>query len=178
MLMDAVADLRAAHWREELDPRNLQASASDAAAQALARTDLIFMLANQLALLDLTTLTQYPPPSAPAPTPPTTEDLESRGILRAFRQHWQYHHVDDHLSRQIVAVSDPNDILSYMVSAGDVSIASENLIVANVYLGVARNWFDLFAWPVSAHLNYLTNADVMDIIACGMTANMINRCAP
>jgi hypothetical protein len=171
ILMDAVANLRAVH------PAGRNALAgTDAAAKLLKHTDLVFMLANQLALLDMTTLTQYPPPSAPPAAGAPTAQLESNGVLAAFRRHWHDHFAGARRPRQIVAVSDPNDILSYLVSAGNVSIQDENMIIANVYLGVARNWFDLFAWPPSAHLNYLTNDDVMDIIACGMTGNSIEHC--
>ncbi len=176
MLFDAIADLRAAHSREEAGaPR---ASEHNAAAKALARTDLIFMLANQLALLDLSTLTQWPPPTAAQSTALTSPEEAQRGnALRAFARHWDAYHAT-HSRRQIVAISDPNDILSYLVSSGDVpsSNAADPTVIANVYLGVARNWFGLFAWPPDAHLNYLTNSDVMDIIACGMTGNTINAC--
>ena len=33
------------------------------------------------------------------------------------------------------------------------------------------------ASPFSAHLNYLQDDDVADIISCGMTGATINRCA-
>jgi len=177
MLFDAIADLRAAHSQAEAGAH--WAADTDAAAKALARTDLIFMLANQLALLDLSTLTQWPPPPAATQSaqPTTTEKIEDSSALRAFRQHWDAYHAT-HSSRQIVAISDPNDILSYLVLTEDVlpSNAADPTVIANVYLGVARNWFGLFAWPPYAHLNYLTNSSVMSIIACGMTGNTINPC--
>lgn len=180
ILMDAFADLRAAH--PSVRPSSLRSAAlgTDAAAKVLARADLLFMLANQLALLDLTTLTQYPPPPAPPTSAATTKKLESRGILNAVLQYWPSQRNNSFPLHQIVAISDPNDILSYKVSSRDIPgpLAEKNVVVANVYLGVARNWFDLLAWPPAAHLNYLTNNDVMDIITCGMNGNAIIRCNP
>ena len=174
MLMDAIADIRAAHASPRADGRPPAPADTDAAAIALERTDLIFMLANQLALLDLTTLTTFP-------IPPGEAAGEGGRMLDGFRRHWDRHHqrVDDR-RRQIVAVSDPNDLLSYLVSSGDVTGTPPHdpTVVANVYLGVARNWLDLFAWPVSAHVNYLTSRDVMDIMGCGMTGDAINACPP
>lgn len=181
MLMDAIADLMV-YYHDLAETPGAQPNVLNAAGKALARTELVFMLANQLALLDLTTLQQYPPPASPSATPAKAEAEadNSAGMLRAFLRHWRgYHHDPDSknvLPRQIVAVSDPNDILSFLISPGNVGIANEKLIVANVYLGVARNWFNLFASPWDAHDNYLTDQNVMNILACGMTGNTIDAC--
>jgi hypothetical protein len=179
MLMDAIADLQVYH-HDLSDTPGAQPHPANAAAKALARTNLIFMLANQLALLDLTTLQQYPPPTTAPAAPANAEQDESGGMLRAFRRHWRAYHRDAGTKtgrpRQIVAVSDPNDILSFLVSPGTVGVADNDLIVANVYLGEARNWFNLFASPYAAHLNYLTDQTVMNILVCGMTGNTINPC--
>jgi hypothetical protein len=177
MLFDAIADLKAAHAAKEKELRT--ASPTNAAAKVLTRTQLVFMLANQLALLDLTTLTQWPPPAVTSATGSSgREEPESHGMLMAFQQHWSSYHTTP-IPRQIVAISDPNDILSYLVTANDVSASDPGsaTVVANVYVGVARDWFGLFALPTDAHLNYLTSPKVRDIIACGMTGDTINPCS-
>ncbi len=128
MLMDAIADLREAHdaARRAAGRDPTVPSQRDAGAKLLARADLIFMLANQLAQLDLTTETAYPP------TPPSPENPRSGRMLRRFVGHWRAAHDDTgpKRRRQIVAISDPNDILSYEISAGAID-ASKGTTIAN-----------------------------------------------
>lgn len=178
MLMDAIADLKAAHMGETPDDAGGKTS-DNAAAIMLSRTDLVFMLANQLALLDLTTQS---PDLLPQPGPRTVTDgreLEMHGALGAFMDYWRAlrRRADKTAPRQIVAISDPNDLLSYRLSPNEIDVADDT-IVANVYLGVAWNFANLGAWPVSAHLNYLTDPTVMKIMVCGMTGDTVVPCSP
>ncbi|HUA51916.1 MAG TPA: hypothetical protein VMB81_07115 [Candidatus Sulfotelmatobacter sp.] len=172
MLFDAVADLKA-HHSPGMGTAAPASHPRDASAKLLSSTDQVFMLANQLALLDLTTATAFP--SAPGDDPAHVKPL------RAFADRWKEVHDADptrpRRGRQIVAISDPNDLLSFVVTAGAIDV-SGGTTVANVYLGTAPDWFGLFASPASAHNNYLTDTDVMDIIACGMSGNRILRCTP
>jgi hypothetical protein len=196
MFADAVADLRVANAQldHQFPPQphefdSYVGSAHDAGAVILEQTELVYMLANQLAILDLTTAMQ--PPTGPStlgslqcrqlPVHGTVEEAESSGVSKSLIDQWrcghemapQAHKTPD---QQIVAFSDPDDLLSYMVSRNDVqaSAGSDNTHVANIYLGVTPTILGLLANPVDAHLNYLTNSTVMKIIACGMTGNDVN----
>jgi hypothetical protein len=179
MLMDAIADLQAAHPNEHV--AGITAPMSDnAAAMMLYRTGLLFMLANQVALLDLTMEATYPPPSARQGQSATDgRELEPHGALGPFMHYWKAFRrpADEAMPRQIVGVSDPNDLLSYLLSPGEIDIPDDT-VVANVYLGVAWNVANLAAWPVSAHVNYLTDPTVMNIMVCGMTGNTVVPCTP
>jgi hypothetical protein len=133
----------------------------------------IFMLANQLKMLDLST---------------RTDEEQTSRVADRFRATWDAVHVarpeteGKRPSRQILAISDPNDILSWEITRNE--IRQPGVTVANVYLGTTGELFGFYhlpiwqlaASPVSAHTNYLQDDDVMDIIACGMTGPAINRC--
>ncbi|HKM74061.1 MAG TPA: hypothetical protein VJX94_29050, partial [Stellaceae bacterium] len=135
--------------------------------------DQIFMLANQLKMLDLST---------------RTSEQQSSQVVKRFRATWTAIHATrqrterELSSRQVLAISDPNDVLSWEVTKSEFEVPG--ITVANIYLGTAGEIFGLSSvpiWrlaasPVAAHLNYLQDDDVMDIIACGMTSSMINRC--
>ncbi|WP_158817170.1 hypothetical protein [Methylocapsa sp. S129] len=169
MVMDALADIyRPASHRKP--PESF-----DASTKAACYLDQIFMLANQLKMLDLTT---------------RTSEIETPRIVQRFHEVMNSPRVQTCRSarglrsRQIIAISDPNDILSWEVTSKEFDRPNEN--VANVYLGVTGEYFGLYRLPVlevaaspsGAHLNYLQSDDTMDIIACGMTGSSINRCAP
>jgi hypothetical protein len=179
MLMDAVADLQAAHPNEDVS--GIAAGTSDnAATMMLYRTGLLFMLANQLALLDLTTEATYPPVSPrQGPSANDGRDPEPHGALGPFMRYWKASRrpADAAMPRQIVGVSDPNDLLTYLLSPGEIDVPDDT-VVANVYLGVAWNVANVAASPVSAHVNYLTDPTVMNIMVCGMTGNAVAQCTP
>ena len=137
----------------------------------------IFMLTNQLKMLDLTT---------------RTSEEQSSEVMKRFRGNWdaiqskQKRPEHELPQRQILAISDPNDILSWEVTKGETSdFERRHATIANIYLGTTGEIFGLdripiwqvAASPISAHTNYLSNDDVMDIVACGMTGPIINRCS-
>ena len=59
---------------------------------------------------------------------------------------------------QIVAWSDPSDLLTYRVPALD------DALVVNAYVQNAPHWFGLFENPTTAHANYVKNRHVLDVI--------------
>jgi len=168
MLMDAMADIyKRPRNRAEREARN--------AAEKVGRElNLIFMLANQLKMLDLST---------------KKSEGGASEVVEGFRASWKAARRwgakgEPEAKRQLVAISDPNDILSWEVT--DTEFNRPEFTVANVYLGTTGEFFGLYRAPIApiaalpdrAHLNYLKDDDVMDIIVCGMTGNTINRCAP
>jgi hypothetical protein len=135
--------------------------------------DQIFMLANQLKMLDLST---------------RTSEEQAPQIVRRFGETWGAFYLPrrrserELSSRQVLAISDPNDILSWEVTSSEFEVPK--ITVANIYLGTTGEIFGLSSmpiWrlaasPIAAHANYLEDDDVMDIIVCGMTGLTINRC--
>jgi len=73
----------------------------------------------------------------------------------------------------LVAFTDPSDVLSYTLQTA--RYAQEGATVYNVLVSNAPIWFGQLERPDTAHLNYLENADVARLIACGQPASP--RCA-
>jgi len=167
MLMDAMSDIYHPPTTEAVSEER------NAAVKVGRYLDQIFMLANQLKMLDLST---------------RTSEVQAPQIVRRFGATWEAVHsprrrtARELSSRQVLAISDPNDILSWEVTKDEFEIP--RVTVANVYLGTAGQFFGLphlpiwplAASPVAAHTNYLQDDDVMDIIVCGMNGSTINRC--
>ena len=65
----------------------------------------------------------------------------------------------------LVAFTDPNDLLSYRLLPA--RYAAPDVAVADVLVSNARTWLGLIENPVAAHLNYLANPAVGELIACG-----------
>jgi len=167
MLMDAMSDIY--H-----PPPAKQIPEGQSAAVKVGRyLDQIFMLTNQLKILDLYT---------------RTSEVQAPQVVRRFGATWEAIHraprrtPGESSSRQLLAISDPNDILSWEVTKGEFDVP--RFTVANIYLGTAGQFlglpnlpiWGLAASPVAAHTNYLQDDNVMDIIVCGMTGSTINRC--
>jgi hypothetical protein len=184
MLMDAIDD--EIEHEQAVHRKNL----TSPGARIAKNTRYVYMLANQLALLDLTTLDTYPYPETP-PTPDTCPTITKHRLLDKFSCDWAAAHGlpaaattsgNNHL--QIVAFSDPNDILSYLVSRADIGLppdASEpqRRFYTNVYL--YNREFDIpffFADPYGAHLGYLNNPQVLDLFVCGMTNGSVKQPCP
>jgi hypothetical protein len=167
MVMDAMSDIY------HPPPPETVSDERSAAAKVGHYLDQIFMLANQLKMLDLST---------------RTSEVQAPRVVRRFRAIWDAIHSTrrrterELSSRQVLAISDPNDILSWEVTPNEFEVPG--ITVANIYLGTTGEIFGLSnlpiwglaASPVSAHTNYLQDDDVMDIIVCGMTGSTINRC--
>jgi hypothetical protein len=177
MLMDAIDDdLR----REHCAPNTL-------ASKILRNTKFIYMMANQLALLDLSTLRGYPQrlggsraddnlahrfatcwekAKLDAPSPVTTvSDQEAASA-----------------EEQVVAFSDPNDILTWLVKRKNLKLPRSDwgsAQLTNVYL--SNDEFSiplLFSEPSTAHGGYLDNPTVLEMLVCGMDKGAIKACLP
>jgi hypothetical protein len=147
-----------------LTPSNSDAAKEDSAARyILERTSLVYFFANQLALLELANVAE---PSAAGLTQSQetakTRALSSRMIAwKNLRLDYEQRHsgTDKPAAKppQVIAWSDPSDLLSWYVPAMD------GLVIANLYL---RNtwWHWLFANPEEAHDNYASNKQVLRVI--------------
>jgi hypothetical protein len=183
MLMDAIDD-QLTRSRRPL---------TTAAAQVLQRTQFVYMMANQLALLDLTTLTSYAQSAAeaqPQTAAPSTRRFPE--MVRRFAKEWsnlrlaarvrvrtqmQNPQAVPAADEQIVAFNDPNDILSWLVQNQNVGLPK--VFLANVYL--SNNEFTippLFSDPTVAHTGYFDNRTVLETMICGMQNGAVGSCLP
>jgi hypothetical protein len=137
------------------------------------RTSLVYFFANQLQMLEMTNLENGPP--APlglfqsrglAPPPiPTNPAANFRSLVNQWKQMQTTFqarlHPRDHTgeeSVQVVAFSDPSDVLTFRVPRiGDVD-------VTNLYVKNALRWFWLFEPPGAAHGNYARNKSVLKVM--------------
>jgi hypothetical protein len=131
--------------------------------QASRRLGLLFMAGNQLPILGL-----------------AEQDIGQRGqrqdaraaqepdALRRFlelRRRQAAPRAETFGRLAVVAFSDPNDLLTYRLLPA--RYAAPDVAVADVLVSNAGSWLGLLENPVAAHLDYLANPHVGDMIACG-----------
>jgi hypothetical protein len=117
--------------------------------QVLAQTSSVYFLANQLRLLELANLDVSPAQNM-------LKNLESWGRLRRqYQSGLVAPSSNDLLPPQIVAWSDPSDLLSWNVP--DLNV----VLVRNITVKNATHWFWLIENPAAAHANYATNHRVI-----------------
>ena len=79
----------------------------------------------------------------------------------------------------IIAFSDPNDDLSFLLPSLSDGSTGPAITVQNVLVQNAPEYLWLFEDPKAAHLGYYLNPDharILDVIFCGMTADGVARC--
>jgi hypothetical protein len=160
-----------------------------ASGKILDNTDYIFMMANQVALLDLTTLRNYPSQPEGAP-------LENAHAKR-FVECWKPRQLSPAAlpqpadrtpppealeGKQVVAFSDPNDILTWEVDKKNLGFPRPewpHVKLTNVYLQNGEFSIPgLFSEPTTAHNGYLNNQTVLELIVCGMSKGAVTACLP
>jgi hypothetical protein len=151
-----------------------QNSTEDQALRYVAeRTSLIYFFANQVPILELADLKagSSPPlaasgpdiaavPDVAQPSAPSETALISQWaqVHAAFEQRVHPNDAGAQTKMQIVAFSDPSDLLTWRVpKLRDVN-------VVNVYVQNALHWLWLFESPTDAHDNYASNRNVMRVM--------------
>jgi hypothetical protein len=174
MLMDAIDD--------ELGRAT---SGPTAASRLVGSTRFIYMMANQLPLLDLSTLPGYPAyVDAAGESQWTSTASKFLGHLRDLtpKSGGQLLNGGAAFDRQVIAFSDPNDILSYLVRPGALGLPPSQdpaLFLSNVYMGNGELSIPgLVSNPVGAHLGYFTNRRVIDLLVCGMDHGKVKQPCP
>jgi hypothetical protein len=122
----------------------------------IAQTKYIFMLANQLPLLELSERASSPNKKTSVQS---LRDLVQRRseVLRAFKF--------PYLNLRLVAFSDPNDLLGYPLESSDVP---SNVSFSNVIISVERSAIlGVFAWPITAHTGFDQSAKALDLLVFG-----------
>jgi hypothetical protein len=127
----------------------------------LGHTNNIYMLADQLPMLELSEVGGVNPEKYK----PTHSIQDLARTRYEFVRRNRPEIAKELLPLHVVAFSDPNDLLSYPVDTSDVSngIAFSNAIVSverNAILGV-------FAWPITAHTGHDKSNEVLDLMAFG-----------
>jgi len=138
------------------------------------RTSLVYFFANQLEMLEITNLESAPSSStiamkpralAPAPMVPTSPAANFRTLVNRWKDYQTSFqgvlHPSDVASRekvQVVAWSDPSDVITYRVPK------IGNVEVVNLYVKNSTRWFGLFESPTKAHGDYAKNIDVLRVM--------------
>lgn len=122
------------------------------------RTRMIYMFANQLPLL---CLTRY------AKKDTVCEEKKEVTIKETF-------------TTKIVAISDPNDLLSYPLKSWQLTLIGLAGDPTNVFVDLVPWWYPGLliglADPYAAHTGHDTNDDVIAIVACGTSGKSIKKC--
>jgi len=125
----------------------------------LLRTFNIYMLANQLPLLGL----------ADIPTPLTDGERAARNSLQELIRARKAVSHNESRPFTIIAISDPNDLLSYPIPKGfGKSEETRDYQFINVITPIARKYaLGTVAHPGKAHTGHADTPFVVDIIAHG-----------
>jgi hypothetical protein len=128
---------------------------SGAVAELMERTHYLYFFANQFALLEMGRLTRLSSSASDAAARSAGDGLSPLQAL----QRWAAK--DAALTdrpRQIVAFSDPSDILTFRVPA------MSGVTVVNLYDRNTPRWLGLYADPGKAHTGHLSNKSVWKIL--------------
>jgi hypothetical protein len=128
----------------------------------IGHTNYVYMLANQLPLLELSEVSN-PLPLRPqsATSLKALAEIRRQNKPKARRQQ-----PPAPFSLHLVAFSDPNDLLSYPLDR--TSISGNMIEYSNVVVSVERSAIlGVFAWPMTAHTGHDKSKAVMDLLAFG-----------
>lgn len=165
VLFDAVRRLR--ERAEGADP-----GAEERLEAAVGRTQAVYMLANQVPLLDLAEAAVDLPDAGreeSAVVEPRSSLHDFLNILRAGR--------DESATRseemrafervEVIAFTDPNDLLSYRLLPDEIGMDPSSVRLVNVIVSNAPAWLGFVERPDSAHMGYRTNAAVAELLVHG-----------
>ncbi|MBL8644524.1 MAG: hypothetical protein JNK21_11375 [Rhodospirillaceae bacterium] len=182
-------------YRSLTDLRASPSPSTKAAFDALAAsTDSVYMMANQVSLLQLGEWSaaresigrESTGPVLSSATPPdqagqTVANEPAAMVLRALRGGAVLRPdgavrpmaTDIFNGRlEVVAFSDPNDLLSFEFPMDDNADAR----FVNVYSTIAFPWFNALANPLKAHTGHVSDDTVMDFFLCGAKSGEVLSC--
>ena len=155
-----------------------------AAGRILAKTDYIYMMANQI-FARSDGLHGYPRQLGGSPPEKVRHRFAKCWTRAKFKSQMLLKANSDQQAaqaEQVVAFNDPNDILSWRVDQKNLGFPPSewpSVKLTNVYL--SNDEFSipsLFSEPTTAHNGYLDNQTVMEMLVCGMTNSALNACLP
>ena len=144
--------------------------------QAFAKTNLVFMLANQVSLLGLSNVREPEGLAMPGAAAIGAGGMREKSFA-AFVRNWSLIQQErakvlqlpkDAARRplRVIAFSDPNDLLSFRLLPDDVS-GRKDVELINVIVSNAPEIFGVVARPDKAHTGYAENAGVLNLMVCG-----------
>jgi hypothetical protein len=162
LLFDAIMEV----WT--VAEKSADKTAVDRVAKGLANTKMMYMVANQLPLLDAagtetTGALWDASPRQPAARGNTRNvfDLFSRARRTAAQT------IEP---MTMVAFSDPNDLLSYRIVPGHLAGNLKDFRIVNVIVSNDKTYFDFVERPDTAHCGYTWNPHVLGLLAKGYDA--------
>ena len=135
---------------------------------AVQRVTNVYMLANQLPILNLADQDGVCPGKEESPL--LAADVEKpglKGFVDLAKPPIQIDRTEPLLGElQIVAFTDPNDLLSYRLVPDDAE-PQQRVKFVNVLSSNTGSFFNLFEWPITAHGGYKDNSAVIQILLWG-----------
>lgn len=128
-------------------------------AEQLASIQSVFLLANQIPLLDAADRPATGPKAA------ASGELDFLSVLVDVRAQVPKAFARTLPELQVIAFSDPNDLLSYRLSGKGLQFAGVSVI--NVIVSNAPTYLGLFEMPDAAHCGYKWNRNVVGAVAFG-----------
>ena len=135
---------------------------ADVVQDLIGHTNYVYMLANQLPLLELSEVSN----PLPLRHVPATALKALAEIRRQNKPRVRLQQPQAPFALHLVAFSDPNDLLSYPLDKS--SISGSTIAYSNVTVSVERSAIlGVFAWPMTAHTGHDKSKVVMDSLAFG-----------
>jgi hypothetical protein len=147
-----------------LDAFNNLFEDSKSAEQVGLRTTDLYFFANQFALLQLGRIDGLPAKTEGGPglSAPVVEVSPIDLLKRWAQTRRSGGKLEGELRpKQVLAFSDPSDILTYRVPKLRDGQGNDFALVVNLYDRNEWNWFGLFALPTTAHTGHSSNPDVL-----------------
>ena len=151
---------------------------------SLARSTPFYMLANQYVLLELRKAVPLAELSFAAAQVPAFLDIRNHPLFTRLRPPRREDRLDRaadsaNTSIDIVAFSDPNDDLSFLLPPFPRGDTHPFITVQNVLVQNATEYLWLLENPLTAHVGYYHDperAGILDVIFCGMTTDGVTKC--
>ncbi len=154
-------------------------------AHRLASVGMVYLIANQIPLLDIASplsssnvSTPESAASGPAPIPPQASSLKSfldvLSQARASRSGPGL--IEAPTAVTVVAFSDSNDLLTYRLLANELDVPKATLV--DVITSNDETWFDFVERPDYAHCGYAWNRQVIGLLVNGHTVGKPSLEAP
>jgi hypothetical protein len=162
MLFDAILEV----WTvaEKSDDKTVV----DRVATGLAATKMMYMVANQLPLLDAAGTATVGALWDASPRPPATRS-NTRNVFDLFSRARRTA-APTIEPMTVVAFSDPNDLLSYRIVPGHLDGNLKDFRIVNVMVSNDTTYFDFVERPDTAHCGYTWNPHVFGMLAKGYHA--------
>jgi hypothetical protein len=148
------------------------ATSLDALAQRLASVDTVFLMANQIPLLDAAGSSPTAVAAGAAAAPKRSAIADLVHTLNAARNHMHQRHPEVAALNPltIVAFTDPNDLLSYRLHPAELGLTPAEATLVNVIVSNDDTYVWYLENPLNAHCGYAWNNAVIGMVAKGYHA--------